>query len=103
LYNPTGSITREDLAVILYRYAKAIGAKLPATRAYNGFLDDADVANYAKEAIEAFFRAGIISGRPGNLFDPKGTATRAEVAAMIHRFLKAIEPEETPGELTTGE
>ena len=46
-------------------------------------------ANYAQEAIERFFRAGIINGKPGNLFDPKGEATRAEVAAMLESFLEA--------------
>jgi hypothetical protein len=90
LYAPNAPISRQDLAVLLNNYAKAIGAQLPATRSYNGFIDEANVANYAKEAIATFFRAGIISGRPGNLFDPKGTATRAEVAAMLQRFLEAI-------------
>jgi hypothetical protein len=45
-------------------------------------------ANYAKDAIEAFFKAGVINGRGNGLFDPTGTATRAELAAMLRRFIK---------------
>ena len=71
------------------RYAQKTGTKLPVIRDYPGFRDDADIANYAKEAIEAFFKAGIINGKPGNVFDPQGEATRAEVAAMLRRFLEA--------------
>jgi hypothetical protein len=44
-----------------------------------------------KKAIERFFKAGIISGKPGNVFDPKGDATRAEFAAMLMRFIEAAE------------
>jgi hypothetical protein len=88
LFAPDGDITRQDMAVILMRYAERAGLKLPETRDYPGFKDDADVANYAKEALEAFFKAGIINGKPGGLFDPKGAATRAEAAAMLRRFLE---------------
>jgi hypothetical protein len=85
---PNDNITRQDLAVILTRYADFAGLKLPVIRDYPGFKDDANIANYAKDAIERFFKAGIISGKPGNLFDPKGQATRAEAAAMVHRFVE---------------
>jgi uncharacterized repeat protein (TIGR02543 family) len=92
-FGPDGAVTRQDLAVILDNYAEAMGLKLPITRNYPGFKDEADIANYALEAIERFFEAGIINGRPGEIFDPKGTATRAEAAAMLHRFLESIEDE----------
>jgi hypothetical protein len=82
------NITRQDLAVILAKYADLIEKNLPPVRDYIRFNDEADTTNYAKEAIERFFRAGIISGRPHNLFDPKATATRAEVAAILHRFIE---------------
>jgi hypothetical protein len=55
-------------------------------RDYPGFTDDADIANYAREAIEKFFKAMIVSGKGENTFDPKGEATRAEVAAMLTKF-----------------
>jgi uncharacterized repeat protein (TIGR02543 family) len=91
LFSPEGNISRQDLAVTLMRYTDFAGLKLPAVRDYTGFADDADVANYAKEAIEAFFKAGIINGKGNNLADPKGAATRAEVATMLNRFIEAIE------------
>jgi len=62
--------------------------ELPKTREYQGFNDYADIADYAKKAIEQLFIANVVNGRPGNIFDPKGNATRAEVAAMIRRLLK---------------
>jgi uncharacterized repeat protein (TIGR02543 family) len=91
LYNPGAMLTRQDLAVILANYADLAGMTLPETRDYPGFADDADIANYAKEAIERFFKAQIINGKLGNTFDPKGEATRAEVAAMIMMFLENAE------------
>ncbi|GHU89984.1 hypothetical protein FACS1894202_09060 [Clostridia bacterium] len=88
LFAPDKPVTRQDLTVILLRYANHTGAKLPDTRDYRGFADDADSANYAKDAIEAFFKAGVINGKGNGMFDPKGTATRAELAAMLHRFIE---------------
>jgi hypothetical protein len=90
-FAPEASVSRQDLAVILDRYADWAGSKPPVARDYSGFKDEADIANYAKEAIERFFKAGIINGKDNNLFDPKGQATRAEVAAMLHRFILAAE------------
>ena len=90
LFGPMDNITRQDLAVILARYAVYAGATLPVNRDYSGFNDDASISDYAKEAVERLFKAAIIEGRPGEIFDPLGQATRAEVAAMVHRFLLAI-------------
>ncbi|MCL2163979.1 MAG: S-layer homology domain-containing protein, partial [Oscillospiraceae bacterium] len=91
LYDPNAPITRQDLAVILARYADFMGITLPRAQNYTGFTDDADIANYAKEAIERFFRANIIGGYPDGSVKPQSEATRAEVAAMMMRFLEAME------------
>ena len=88
-FGPEINITRQDLAVILNNYAKFAEMDLPTAREYAGFADDMDIRNYAKEAIERFFRAGIINGKPGNLYDPQGNATRAEFATMLMNFLEA--------------
>ena len=80
-----------DLAVILYRYAKFKGLALLTARDYAGFNDNGDISGYAQAAVEAFYRTGIIEGKPGGIFDPKGTATRAEVAAILHRLLQLAE------------
>jgi hypothetical protein len=89
-FAPDASVTRQDLAVILYNYIRFADKDLPKKREYEKFADDADIAAYAREAVDALYRSGVISGKPGNLFDPKGTATRAEVAAMLHRFIIAV-------------
>jgi hypothetical protein len=89
-FAPDANITRQDLAVILTRCAEYKGFTLAAVREYAAFGDDNAVSDYARAAVEICYRAGIISGKPGNLFDPKGEAGRAEVAAMLHRFVLAM-------------
>jgi hypothetical protein len=90
-FGPEDNITRQELVVILDRYAEYVGLTLNSQLStFNLFNDDADIADYAKEAIERFFAAGIINGKPGSIFDPKGNATRAEVAAMLMRFIEAV-------------
>jgi hypothetical protein len=92
-FGPEDYVTRQDLAVLLNRYSRYAGIDVPVIRAYTGFNDEADIAGYAKEAVERFFEGGIISGRPGNVFDPRGNATRAELAAMLARFMQTAESE----------
>jgi len=87
-FGPNDNVTREQLATILYRYAEYAEADIPASREYPGFNDDASISEYARVAVTALYRAEVINGRPNNRFDPKGSATRAEFAAMIHRFLE---------------
>jgi len=89
-FAPDAPITREDLAVILMRFAEYAGLQLPTIKDYAGFNDAANISSYAQAAVEALYQAGIINGKDGNIFDPQGTATRAEVAAMVHRFLEAV-------------
>jgi hypothetical protein len=88
LYAPDTPISRQDLAVILGNYAELSGKTLPEQREYSVFTDDADIADYAREAIAKFYRAMIINGKGENAFDPKGEATRAEVAAVLTRFIE---------------
>jgi hypothetical protein len=88
-FAPNAPISRQDLAVVLMNYVRYTGKPLPVKQAYNGFADEAAVAGYARASVEAIYRAGIIGGKPGNLFDPRGSATRAEVAAILHRFVEA--------------
>jgi hypothetical protein len=93
-FAPISDITRQDLAVILNNYAKFAKLDLPAIREYTGFADDIIIRNYAKEAIELFFRAEIINGKPGNLYDPLGNASRAEFATMLMNFIDVSEQSE---------
>jgi hypothetical protein len=88
-FDPEAPIARQDLAAMLNRYADFAGMGLPAARAQAAFADGADIAGYALEAVEKLSAAMIIEGRGNGVFDPKGTATRAEVAAMLRRLLEA--------------
>ncbi|MDR2749730.1 MAG: S-layer homology domain-containing protein [Clostridiales bacterium] len=88
-FAPEAPVTRQDLAVLLSRYADFSLMNLPVAHSYVPFKDEADIAPYALEASKRLFSAGIIEGRGNGIFDPKGLASRAEAAAMLHRFLEA--------------
>jgi len=88
-FNPLANITRQDLAVILMRYADFKNMTLPTVNTYTGFNDSNRISGYAVEAVQRSFAAGIITGQPGNNFAPLANATRAETAAMLHRFFTA--------------
>jgi hypothetical protein len=88
-FGPNDSIKRQDLAVILMRYADLMKYELPPIREYSNFKDEAIIAEYAIKAVIALYEAGIVNGKDGNIFDPPGNATRAEVAAILHRLLES--------------
>jgi hypothetical protein len=90
-FAPDADITRQDLALILMRIADFRGDALSAKRDFTLFTDDAEFDDYAKNAAKVLFEAGILNGRPGDLFDPKGKATRAEVAAVLRRYIESVE------------
>ena len=81
-FDPDGKITREQIAAILYRY---MGSPT-ATGSLTGFTDRANVSTYATTAMQWAIGKGYITGI-GTKLDPKGNATRAQVAVIIHRFL----------------
>lgn len=86
-FQPNASITREQMAVILYKYLQDKGIQLSQSTDLTAFSDEATVSSWAKEAVSAMQQAEIISGKPGNIFDPQGTATRAEACAMFNRLI----------------
>lgn len=85
-FAPDAIITRQDMAVMLSRYAAAMALAAPDMNTPATFADAESIASYAKDAAAAMQKAGIISGKPGGVFDPAAGATRAEVSAMLHRF-----------------
>lgn len=87
-FAPDQSITREQMAVIMSNYAKTIGFTLPKVHLESTFADNAKISAYAKNAVKQMQMAGVISGKNGNLFDPQCTATRAEVSAVLRRFVE---------------
>ncbi len=91
-------LTREELVSILYRYAKVKGYDVTGTEMPDSFTDRSDVSDWAQEAMTWAVSRGIINDRGNNLLEPKGAATRAEVAVMLHRFIEKYElqPAVTP-------
>lgn len=97
-FAPDKSITREEMAVIFERYAKATGYHIPVNRQANIYADKENIGSEYKEAVTAMQQSGIMMGVEGNRFNPKGTATRAEVSAMLGRYIKLmITPETAQG------
>jgi len=78
-------ITRQDMAVMCYRVAKNAD-KLNKIRDSITFADDAGISDYAKEAVASLYESGGINGVGDNLFNPTGTATRAQAAVMIYNL-----------------
>lgn len=89
-FDPDRPITREQMAVIIQNYAKAMGFTIPEVHAANSFADDMNISSYAKDAVKQMQMAGIIKGKGDNLFDPQGTATRAEISAVLRRFIELM-------------
>ena len=87
-FGPNESITREQLAVFLYKYAQYKGYDLTITGNIDSFIDKDSVSPWAKDAVTWAVQNGFIAGKDGNKLDPKGFATRAEFAAIIHRFIE---------------
>ncbi len=88
-YGINDAISRQDMAVMIYKAANYTGVDLKSGEAKK-FSDDSQISPYAKNAIEAIQSAGIISGTGGNRFAPKQNATRAEAAVIIYRLFQAI-------------
>lgn len=87
LFGGNDPVTREQIAVILYRYAKSCGYDTSKRADLNGFSDRKKVGSYAKTAMKWAVGCGLIRGDDGKL-NPSGAASRAECAAIITRFLK---------------
>ena len=97
-FAPDKSITREEMAVIFERYAKVTGCKIPVTREASVYEDKENIGIEYRESVKAMQQAGIMMGIDGNKFNPKGNATRAEVSAMLSRYIKlTITPETAQG------
>lgn len=88
--NMPGVITREQLATILYRYAKQKGYDVSKSAALTGFSDADKVSGYAFDAMQWAVAEGLLQGSNGKL-DPQGSATRAQVATILMRFMQKYE------------
>lgn len=88
LFGPGDPVTREQLAVIFYNYAKFKGYDTTASGDLSGFTDTGDLSPWAQEAMKWAVGSGVMSGKGNGILDPKGTATRAEIAAMLQNFIE---------------
>ena len=91
-FGPDDPVTREQLTAIFYRYADYKGYKLTITGNLDKFEDADKITDYAKIVMQWAVGNGLIKGKSENLLDPQGTATRAEISAMLHRFVEKAKP-----------
>ena len=97
-FAPDTNINREQMAVIMKNYAAKLGYDLPQTLKAVTFADNTQISSWAKDAVKSMQQAGILAGKVNNRFDPKGTATRAEVATVLRRFVEiVIDPQAANG------
>ena len=89
-FAPDTNITRAQMAVIMTNYAAAMGYEVPKTHAEITFSDQSAMEDWAKASVKSMQMAGVINGKDGNRFDPNGTATRAEVSAVLHRYVELV-------------
>lgn len=85
-FGPDQAITREQLATLIQRYVDFAGVTLPETQEAVEFTDADEIGDYAKDAVAACQKAGLINGMEDGSYQPKATATRAQVAAIISRL-----------------
>lgn len=85
-FGPADPITRQQLAAMLYRYAAYCGLDVSGREDLSSFSDASDIAAYASAPMAWSVRCGILRGHTSGLLKPNGHATRAEAAAMLHRF-----------------
>ncbi|WP_019230314.1 S-layer homology domain-containing protein [Sedimentibacter sp. B4] len=90
IFGPHDSITREQLATILYRYAIYLGLDTSSKGSITDFNDQDKISGYALDPMSWAVEKGLITGLPGKLLNPGGNATRAEVSAILMRFIDMV-------------
>ena len=86
-FNPNTNVTREQLAVMFSNFIKSQGYTLNTEKEVS-FTDNVNISPWAVESVEFMVKAGVLNGRTDGSFDPKGVATRAEVATILKLFLE---------------
>ncbi len=89
-FAPGDDITREQLAAILYRYAAYQGYDVSQRADLSGFGDASSIRPYAQEALSWASAQGLVLGFEDGSLRPQGTASRAQIAAVLMRFLAAV-------------
>ena len=89
-FGPNDPVTREQLAAVLHRFAGFMGYDTAASGSLDRFSDRGNAGAWAVDPLVWAADKGILSGKGEGLLDPKGTASRAETAAMLMRFCQSI-------------
>ena len=99
LFGTNDPVTREQIATILWNYSGS-----PFDSRGQDFADEGSIASYASEAVDWVRANGIMNGEGGNLFDPKGNVTRAEIAAILRNYIQmdSTTPEPMPAPEPSG-
>ena len=87
-FSPNDPVTREQLAAILYRYAQSLGLSTSGRTSLAGFSDSSAVSSWASDALSWAVSTGLVSGKGDHRLDPRGQATRAEVATILERLVR---------------
>lgn len=82
-FMPNESVTREQLTVMLRGFGAATQESVEIPTSYSTFADGSSISEWAHDSVYWAQASGLMSGRDGNVFDPKGTATRAELAVIL--------------------
>ncbi len=91
-FGPNNPITREQMALILFRYAQNEGYDVTGAADLSGYADASDISDCAVQAMQWANNAGLINGIDASTLAPKGSATRAEVACILYRFCTEFMP-----------
>ena len=86
-FAPDQLITRQELAVLLARYLEQCGVTAPTGQSRPAFTDESAIADYAEQAVHTLCQLGVLQGAGDGSFQPLGTATRVQAAAIFHRLL----------------
>ena len=89
-FTPGGTITREQLAVMLYRYAQYKGYDVSKTADLSGYADQDKLSDWAAQAVQWACGSGLMNGRSAAQLAPEGTLTRAEAATMLKAFCENV-------------
>lgn len=89
-FSPNASLTREQMAAMLYRYITYQGGDVSAKGDLTAFADGSSVSNWAKDAMTWAVGSGYLNGVEGNALSPQGTSTRAQTATVLMRFGQAL-------------
>ena len=88
--NPEGTISREQMVTMLYRFAVLQGKSVSKTTNLDGYTDATQVSDWAKDATAWAVANGLMTGRTLTTLVPQGTATRAETSALLQRFIENL-------------